>query len=98
MARLTDHFIISLYKLIFEQDPPCMSQEVMEVILNIVYWYASPNGTFIIVFGGEKPLHVLLMYVTDKLVSYHLSTGLSAGLHRKKKVPWLTRPLWIRLY
>ena len=25
MARLTEHFIISLYKIIFEQDPPCIS-------------------------------------------------------------------------
>jgi len=60
MVRLTYDFIILLYKLIFEKYPPCMSREAMEAIINIAYWYASLDGTFIIVFGGEKPLHVLL--------------------------------------
>jgi len=31
-------------------------------------------------------------------VSYRLSTRLSPGLHRKKKAPWPTLPLWIGLY
>ena len=44
MATLADHFITSVYKLIFEQDPPYMSQEVMEALLNITDWYASPGG------------------------------------------------------
>ena len=64
-----------------------MSHEAMEVILNIAYWYASLGGTFIRVFGREKPLHVLPRFSMDKLVmqevSYHISTGLSAGLHRR---------------
>ena len=74
-----------------------MSQEVMEVILNIVDWYASLSGTFIRVFGGEKPPHVLPMYATDKLVmqeiSYHLSMGLFIGLHRNKKASLHAFPL-----
>ena len=53
-------------------------------------------------FGGEKPLHVLPRYATNKLVmqevSYHLATRLSATLHRKKKSPWPTLPLKIGLY
>ena len=36
MARLTDHFIISLYKLMFEKDPPCMFREEMDVIVDFV--------------------------------------------------------------
>jgi len=102
MERLTGHFIISLYKLIFEQYPPFMSQEAMEVILNITNRNASLDGTFIRVFVGEKPMHVLPRYAMENLVmqevSYHLSTGLSVGLHRKKKVSWLTLPLRIGLY
>lgn len=102
MARLANHFIIPMYKLIFEQDPPCMFEEVMEAILNIVNWYASRSGTLIRVFGREKPMHVLPTCTMDKLVmqeaAYHLSTGLSAGLHRKKKSPWTTLPLRIGLY
>jgi len=102
MAQLTDHFIISLYNIIFEEDSPCMSREAMEVIEDIVDWHALPGGTFIRVFGREKPLHVLSRHATDKLVmqevSYHLATVLSTMLHRKKKPPWPTLPLHIRLY
>lgn len=102
MERLTDHFFTSLYKLIFEQDPPYMSQEAMEVIVDIPDWYASLGGTFIIFYGGEKPPHFFLRYATDKLimeeVSYHLAIVFSAALHWKKKAPWPTLPLWIILY
>lgn len=79
-----------------------MSQEAMEAILNIADWYALLGGTFIRVFGGEKPLHVLPRYATNKMamkeVSYHFSIGLSSGLHGKKKARWPTFPLRIRLY
>ncbi len=50
----------------------------------------------------EKPLHVLLKFIMDKLVmkevSYHILAGFSARLHRKKKEPWPTIPLQIGLY
>lgn len=66
----------------------------MEVIVDIADWYASPDGTFIRVFGREKHMHFLQRYATDKLimeeVSYHLATGLLATLHRRKKAPWHT--------
>ena len=79
-----------------------MSREVMHAFLNIEDWYASPGGTFIRMFGREKPLHVLPRYATEKLimqeVSYHLTIGFLVGLHRKKKAPWPTLPLWIGLY
>jgi len=69
------------------------------VIVDIAYWYASPGGTFLRVFGRKKPLHVLPRYVTDKLVmqevSCHLTIGLSTDLHRKVKEPWPTLPLQI---
>jgi len=97
MARLSYHFIISVYKLIFEQDPPCMSQEAMEALLNISYWYASPSGNFIGMFGGEKPPHVLPRFSTDNLVmqevSYHIYIVLSTRLHKTKKAPWSDLPL-----
>lgn len=102
MERLTDHFINPLYKLIFEKYPPCMSREVMDVIVNIVDWYASPGGTFIRVFGREKPLPILPRYSIDKQVMqevpYHLATGLSARLHRKKRSSWHPLPFLVRLY
>jgi len=79
-----------------------MSQEMMQALLNIAYWYASPGGTFIRIFGAKKPPHELLRFSTDRLVTqevaYHISTGLSARLHRRKKAPWPTLPLWVGLY
>lgn len=102
MARLTGHFITSVYKLIFEHDPLCMSQESMEALLSIENWYPSRSGTFIGIFGGEKPLHVLPRFATDKLmmqeIIYHISIGLPVRLHKSNKAPWSTLPLWIGLY
>lgn len=68
MARLSYQFIVPLYRMIFEQDAPCMSQEVMHALLNIVDWYASPSGTFIRMFGADNPPDELLRFATDKLV------------------------------
>lgn len=91
MAQLTNHFTTPLYKLIFEEDPPCMSRGAMETIMDIAYWYASPSGTYLRVFGGEKPPHFLPMYATDKIVmqevSYQLAIGLLVALHMNKKAP-----------
>lgn len=74
----------------------------MEVIIDIAYLYASLDGTFIRMFGRENPPRVLPRYATEKIimqeVSYHLTTGLSVGKHRKKKAPWPALPLWVRLY
>lgn len=53
-------------------------------------------------FSEEKPPHVLLKFALGVLVmqevAYHISTGLTARLQRKKKAPWPTLLLWIRLY
>ena len=74
----------------------------MQALLNIADWYASPGGTFVSMFGAKKPPHELSRFATNKLfmkeVAYHISTGLLVGLHRRKKAPWPTLPLWIGLY
>lgn len=79
-----------------------MSKAAMEALLDIADWYASLSRTFIYIYNMEKPLNVLSNFALDKLVMQEVScrilTGLSAKLHRKKKAPWLTLPLWIRLY
>jgi len=88
--------------MIFEQSLPCMSQTSIELLLNIANCYTSLEGTFIKMYNMEKDLHVLSRFSTDKLVmqevSYHISIGLSAGLHKKKKAPWLTLPMQIGFY
>lgn len=79
-----------------------MSQEVMQELLNIVDWCTSPGGTFINMFGGKKPPHVLPRFATDILVmqevSCHISIGLSVRPHRRKKTPWPSLPLQFELY
>lgn len=91
IAQLIGYFIIQLYKLIFEEDPPCMTQEVMEAITEIANQYASLGEKFIRLFDGEKRLHVLPRYANEKLVMqevlYHLTTRLSEVLHKKNKSP-----------
>jgi len=58
-----------------------MSQEAMYGLLNVAEKYASPSGTFIRMFGKEKPPYELLRFSTDKLVmkeaAYDISIGLS---------------------
>lgn len=96
MDILSKHFIAPLYTMIFEQDLPCMSQEAMEALLNIANWYASLDGTFIKMYNVEKAPHVFPRFSIDKMVmkevAYHISIGLSDGLHKKKKAPWLMLP------
>lgn len=61
-----------------------------------------PVATSLVCLEERSLLHLLPRYATYKLVmqevSYHLSTGLSTGVHRKKKLSWLILPFWIRLY
>lgn len=68
MEKLTEHFLIPLYNMIFEEDLPCMSREKMEAVSELAGWFASPNGTYLRVFGGQKSPHLLPRYATDKLV------------------------------
>lgn len=65
---LSDHFFTPVYKMIFEQDPPCMSTEAMEALLDIANCYASPSENCIQMFSTEKPPHVLPKFSFDILV------------------------------
>jgi len=97
MEKLANHFLITLYKMIFQEETPCMSREAVKAVSKLANWFASLNDTYLIVFGGHKSPHFLPRYATDKLVmqevAYHLSTGLSWVLQMKKKSPWATLPL-----
>lgn len=68
ITRLFDHFVSPVYKMIFRQDPPCMSKEVIEALIGIANWYASLFDSFIRMFTTEKPLHVLPKFPLDVLV------------------------------
>lgn len=102
IIQFSNHFVTLVYKIIFKQDPPCMSHATIESLIDIANWYASPLGTFIQMYIAEKALHVLPKFLMDKLVmqevSYHISTRLSTRLHWRKNPPWPSLPLQIRLY
>lgn len=54
ITQLSDHFVTLFYKMIFKQDPPCMSKATMEALMDIIDWYASPSNTFIRMYScGE---------------------------------------------
>ena len=75
---------------------------MMQPLLNIENCHRSPSGTFIRIFGKEKPPHELHKFSMDKFVmkevAYHIYTRLSIGLHRRKNGPWPTLPFRIGLY
>ena len=79
-----------------------MLKATMEALIDIDDRYASPSDTFIMMYSAEKPPHVLSKFSLDILimreVAYHISAGLIARLHRKKKAPWPSLPLRIGLY
>lgn len=66
--------------MIFEEEPPCMPCEMMEAMPELADWFASPDETYLKMFGSQKSPHILPRYATDKLVmqefAYHISTGL----------------------
>jgi hypothetical protein len=74
ITQLSDHFVTPVYKMIFEQDPPCMSKEAMEALIDIADWYASPSDTFIRMYSAEKPPHVLPKFSLEILTSLPLQS------------------------
>lgn len=68
ITQLSNQFVTPVYKMIFEQDPPCMSKAAMDALIDIADWYASLSGTFIQMYSVEKPSHVPPKFSLDKLV------------------------------
>ena len=77
---MTDHFLISLYKLNFEEETPCMSRGPMDAMSEIKDWFASPDGTYLRVFTNNDSPHILLRHATKNMtmkeVCYHISIEL----------------------
>lgn len=81
---MVEHFFKVLYQMIFEEEAPCMSHEAMKIVTKVANWFASLDGTYLKVFDCQKPPHILLRYVTDKVImqeiSYHRITCLFSVL------------------
>lgn len=85
ILQLSNHFITLVYRMMFEQDPPCMSHAMMEALVNIENWYISPLDIFIWMYNAEKAPYFLSKFSMDKMVmqevAYHISKLLSTRLH-----------------
>lgn len=79
ITQLSDHFVIHLYKMIFEQDPPSMSKEEMEASIGIANLYTSLSSTFIRIFSAEKPPHLLPKFSLDVLVMQEVAYKILGG-------------------
>lgn len=47
---MTYNFIIVLYWMIFEEEPPYMSHQAMEAVEELADWFASLDDTYLKVF------------------------------------------------
>jgi DNA segregation ATPase FtsK/SpoIIIE-like protein len=101
--KICDHFLISLFQLLFCARAPCMSEKAMEAISEIDDWFVLENETYIRIYGSTKPPHVLPKFVPDKLVlqevAYHtLVHGVGASLSKYKKLSWPPLPFYVGSY
>lgn len=94
--RLAEHLFSFIFHMIYEIDPPYMTNQVKESMQDIVDWFTTPEGTYIRCFGCRVSPHFMPQYVTNKVVlqevAYQLDKGFSRVLHRRKKYPWPTFP------
>lgn len=60
--------MLSLYKILYDKDPPRCSLEEDVDILPIVRWFREELFTYVRVFGNTASPHILRLYVPDKLM------------------------------
>jgi len=88
-ASIFKLLISILYKMLFDTKAPCISDKVRQYLAYTKDWFTSPDGTFIRVFSAYRSLHLLPLFVTDKVVTqevnYQLATRLSRFLYKVKK-------------
>ena len=52
--EVCEHFIMTLYTLIFQKECDCMSEEAMQAIGEYADYFLTENGMYIQMFGGSK--------------------------------------------
>ena len=79
-----------------------MIDKARESIVYVTNVFASPQETFIKVFGAYKIPHLMPLFVKNKVVmqevGYHICTGLFGSLQKSKKSPWHIFPMKIISY
>ena len=92
-------FILPLYKIMYDKDPPRCSLEAQIDIIPIARWFGEEWFTYIRVFGSTVPPHVLPLYVPDKLLAREIAYqtcsegSLTKDLKDKKKAIWPQFPV-----
>lgn len=90
-ARLAEHVFAVIFQMIFDINPPCMNDQTKESLWDIVVWVEALEGTYIRCFGFQISHHLMLQYVTNKVVMQEVENQLDRGLlgilHKRKKSP-----------
>jgi len=91
--------ILPLHQLIFDKKAPRFSNEAATDLLIVGKYFFEQWFTDIKVYGSTTNLHVLLLYVSDKLLAREIThqtigKGLTMTLKYRKKSLWPPFPVW----
>lgn len=67
-----ESFITPLCQLLFGEEPPCVSNRSMEIVIKVAHWFPIQEGTFIRVFGINKAPHSLPRFVMDMILLWEV--------------------------
>ena len=62
---ICEEFLIPLYKLIFLEECPCLSEGALESIIEYGDYFCIEEGTYLRMYGGMKAPLLLPKYATD---------------------------------
>ena len=65
---ISEEFIRPLYKLMFIEDYPCLSEGVVESIKEYGDYFFIEEGTYLRMYGGTKETSLLPKYATEYIV------------------------------
>ena len=65
--------ILTLYRIMYDEDPPRCSPEAQIDIIPVARWFGEEWFTYIRVFGSTVPPHVLPLYIPYKLLAREIA-------------------------
>jgi hypothetical protein len=95
------HFvIISMHKIFFRCEPPCISNTVTENLKAIADWFIDEKFSYIRVYGCSTPPHALPKFLPDILVCREVAHqivkgGIGLELKEAQKKSWPTFPVHV---
>ena len=64
---------MSLYTIIHMEPKKCMLDKDMESLSTLVDCYGTQNGTYLHIYDGTKPPHILTHFITKKVVLHEIA-------------------------